>query len=86
MHNLLSSSLLSENIKIKTCRAVILPVILYGCETSCGTLREQYKLTVFENGVLRKTFGPRRYEVREEWRRLRSEELHDRYSFPILFG
>ena len=63
VHNLLSSRLLSKNLKIKIYRNVILSVVLYGCETSSLTLREERKLRVFENMVLRRIFGPRRDEV-----------------------
>ena len=55
---------------------VILSVVLYGCETWSLTLREERKLRVFENMVLRRIFGPRRDEVTGEWRRLHNEELH----------
>ena len=60
----------------------ILPVVLYGCETWSLTLREEKKLRVFENMVLRRIFGPRRDEVTGEWRRLHKEELKDLYSSP----
>ena len=60
VQNLLSSRLLSINLKIKIYRTVILPVVLYGCETWSLTLREERKLRVFENRVLRKIFGPSR--------------------------
>ena len=63
VQNLLSSRLLSKNLKIKIYRTVILPVVLYGCETWSLTLWEERKLRVFENRVLRKIFGPRRDEV-----------------------
>ena len=64
MQNLLSSRLLSKNLKIKIYRTVILPVVLYGCEAWSLTLREERKLRrVFENMVLRRIFGPRRDEV-----------------------
>jgi len=66
VQNLLSSSLLSKNFKIKIYRTIILPVGLYGCETWSMTLREERRLTVFENGVLRRIFGPKRDEVTEE--------------------
>jgi len=72
--------LLSKNLKIKIYRTVILPVVLYGCETWSLTLREERKLRVFENRVLRRIFGPRREEVTGEWRRLHNEELNDFYS------
>ena len=60
---LLSSSLLSKNLKIKICRTIILPVVLYGCETWSLTLRDERRLRVFENRVLRRIFGPKRDEV-----------------------
>ena len=63
MQNLLSSRLLSKNLKTKIYRTVILPVVLYGCETWSLALREERKLRVFENMVLRRIFGPRRDEV-----------------------
>jgi hypothetical protein len=59
VQNLLSSSLLSKNLKIKIYRTIILPVVLYGCETWPLTLREECRLRVFENRVLRRIFGPR---------------------------
>jgi len=61
-------------------RTIILPVILYGCETWSLTLREERKLRVFENMVLRRIFGPRRDEVTGKWRRMHNEELNDLYS------
>jgi hypothetical protein len=60
VQDLLSSSLLSKNAKIKIYRTIILPVVLYGCETWSITLREEHRLRVFENRVLRKIFGPER--------------------------
>jgi len=63
VQNLLSSSLLYKNLKIKTYRTIILPVVLYGCETQLLTLREECRLRVFVNGVLRRIFGPKRDEV-----------------------
>jgi len=78
VQNLLSSRLLSKNLKIKIYRTVILPVVLYGCETWL-TLRGERKLRAFENMVLRRIFGPRRDEITEEWRRLHNEELNDLY-------
>ena len=59
----LSSRLLSKNLKIKKYRTIILPLVLYGCETWSLTLREERRLMVFENKVLRRIFGPRRDEV-----------------------
>jgi hypothetical protein len=55
--------------KIKVCRTIILPVVLYGCETWSLTLREEHRLRVFKNRVLRKIFGPKKDEVTGEWRR-----------------
>ena len=71
-----------KNLKIKIYRTIILPVVLYGCETWALILREERKLSVFENMVLRRIFGPRRDEVTGEWRRLHNEELNDLYSSP----
>jgi len=79
VQNLLSSSLLSKNIKIKTDRAIILAVVLYGYETWSSTLREERRLGVFEIRMLRRIFGPKRDEVTGEWRKLRNEELNDLY-------
>jgi len=58
-------------------RTIILPVVLYGCETWSLTLREERRLSVFENRVLRRIFGPKRDEVAGEWRKLHNEELND---------
>jgi len=76
VQNLLSSRLLSKNLKIKIYRTIILPVVLYGCETWSLILQEEGKLRVFENMVLRRIFGPRRDEVTGEWMRLHNEELN----------
>jgi len=73
VQNLLSSSLLSKNLKINIYRTIILPVVLYGCETWSLTLREERRLRVFENRVLRRIFGPKRDEVTGEWRKLHKE-------------
>jgi hypothetical protein len=59
VQNLLSSHLLSRNVKIKICNTIILSVVLYGCETWSLTLREEHRLRVFENRVLRRIFGPK---------------------------
>jgi hypothetical protein len=74
-----SSSLLPKNTKIKIYRTIILPVVLYGCETWSLTLREEHRLRVFENRVLRRIFGPKRDGVTGKWRRLHNEELNDLY-------
>jgi hypothetical protein len=83
VQNILSSSLLPKNVKIKIYRTIILPV-LYGCETWSLTLREKRRLRVFENRVLRRIFGPMRDEVTGEWRRLHNEELYAPYSSPNI--
>jgi hypothetical protein len=62
----LSSRLLSRNVKVKIHKTIILPVVLYGCETWSLTLREEHKLRVFENRVLRRIFGSKRVEVTAE--------------------
>ena len=82
VQNLLSSRLLSKNLKIKICRTIILPVVLYGCETWLVTLREERRLRVFDNRVLRRVFGPKR-DVTGEWRKLHNEELRDLYSVKL---
>jgi hypothetical protein len=82
VQNLLSSRLLSKNLKIKIYRPIILPVVLYGCEAWSLTLREERMLKVFENRVLRRVFGPKGEEMSGEWRRLHNEELNDLYSLP----
>jgi hypothetical protein len=69
---------------IKICRTIVLPVVLYGCETWSLTLREECRLRVFENKVLRRIFGPKRDEVTGEWRRLHNEELYALYSSPNI--
>jgi len=78
VQNILSSSLLSKNLKIKIYRTIILPV-LYGCETWSLTLREERRLRVFESRVLRRIFVAKRGEVTGEWRELHNEELNDLY-------
>jgi len=82
--NILSSTLVSKNLKIKIHRTIILPVVLYGCETWSLTLREELRLRVFENRVLRRLFGPKREEVTREWRKLYNEELNDLYLSPNI--
>ena len=80
--NFMSSSLLSKSVKIKIYRTIILPVVLYGCETWSLTLREECRLRVFENRVLRRIFGPKKDEVTGEWRRLHNKELYALYFSP----
>ena len=67
----------TQKFKIKIYRTIILPMVLYGRETWSLTLRKECRLTVFENRVLRKVFGPKRDEVTGEWRKLHNEELND---------
>jgi hypothetical protein len=80
----LSSRLLSRNIKIRIYKSIILPVVLYGCETWSLTLKEDHRLRVFDNRVLRRTFGSKRDEVTGDWRKLHNEELHNLYSSPSM--
>jgi hypothetical protein len=84
VQDLRSSNLLSKNTKIKIYRSIILPVLLYGCETWSLRLREEHRLRIFGNRVLRRIFGPKRDEVTGEWRRLHNEELNDLYSSPNI--
>jgi hypothetical protein len=85
VQSLLSSRLLSKNIKVKIIyKTTILPVVLYVCGTWSLTLREENRLRVFENRVLRRIFGPKRDEVIGEWRKLHNEELHNLYSSPYI--
>jgi hypothetical protein len=65
-------------------RTIILPVVLYGCETWSLTLREEHRLRVFENRVVRRIFGPKRDEVTGDWRKMHNEELHGLYSSPSI--
>jgi hypothetical protein len=80
----LSFCLLSRNRKVKINKTIILPLVLYGCETWSLALREQHRLRVFQNRVLRRIFGPKRDEVLGDWRKLRSGELHNLYSLPDI--
>ena len=61
-----------------------MPVVSYGCETWSLTLREERRLRVFENRVLRRIFGPKRDEVTGEWRKLHNEELNNMYFSPNI--
>ena len=80
----LSSSLPSKNLNIKIYRTLILPVVLYVCETWSLTLRDERRLRVLENLVLRIIFWPKRDEVTEEWRILHNEELNNLYTSPNI--
>src|SRR5215470_4129506 len=73
-----------QKTQIRIYRNIILPVVLCGCETRSLTLREEQRLRVFENRVLRRIFGPKRDEVTGEWRRLHNEEFNDLYSSPNI--
>ena len=84
VQNVLSCGFLSNNTKIKIYRTIILPVVLYGCETWSLTLVEERRLRVFENRVLRRIFGPKRDGVTVEWRKLHNEELNDLYCAPNI--
>jgi hypothetical protein len=65
-------------------KTILLPEVLYACETWSLTLREEHRLRVFENRVLRGIFGPKRDKVTGEWRKLHNEELRDLYSSPSI--
>ena len=86
VQNLLSSSLLPKNLKIKIYRTIILPVVLYGCETWSLTLREEHRLRVCESRVLRRIFGPKRDGVTGEWKNYIMRSLILSTPQPILCG
>jgi hypothetical protein len=73
-----------KNLKIRVYKTIIFSVVLYGCETWSLTLREEHRLRVFENRVLRRIFGPKRDDVTGEWRKLHNKELCDLYSSPSI--
>jgi hypothetical protein len=83
VQDLLSSSLQSKNTKIKIYRTTILPVVC-GRETWSVTLKEEHRLRVFENSVLRKKSGPKRDEVAGDYRKLNNEDLNDPHSSPNI--
>jgi len=85
VQNLFSSSLLSNNIKIKVHRTITLSVVLYECETWSPTMKEESTLRMFENTVLRRIFGPRKDEETGEWRKPYNEELLIFMSFLTLY-
>jgi hypothetical protein len=74
----------SEIVKIRIYKTIILPLVLYGAETCCLSLREEHRLRVFENRLLRRIFGPGRDKVTGGWRKLHNEELRDLYSSPSI--
>jgi hypothetical protein len=80
----LLSRILSKNVKIRICKTIILPVFLYGCETWFLTLREEHRLRVFENRVLRRIFGLKKEELMGRKRKLHNEELCDLYFSPSI--
>jgi hypothetical protein len=80
----LSSRLLSRNVEVKIYKTIILPVILYECETWSLTLREEHGLKAFDKRFLRRIFGPKRDEVIGEWRKLHNKVLHILYSSPNI--
>jgi hypothetical protein len=84
VQSLLSSRLLFGNLKFGIYKTIILPVVLYDCETWTVTSREEHRLRVFENRVLRRIFGPKRVEVTGEWRKLHNEEFHNLYLSPDI--
>ena len=73
-----------KNLKIKIYRNIILPVVLYGCETWSLTLREERRLRVFENMMLRRIFEPKSDEVTGQWGKQHNGELIDLYSSPYI--
>jgi hypothetical protein len=84
VQSLLFFRLLSRKLKVKIYKTIILPVVLYGCETWSVTSRKEHRLRVFENRVLRRIFGPTRDEVTGEWRKLHNGELYNLYSPPDI--
>ena len=84
LSKLLTSLLLSKNKKVRIYKTIILPVVLYGCETWSLTLSEEHRLRVIENRMLRRIFGPKRDQVTRRWRELHNEELHNLYSSPSI--
>jgi hypothetical protein len=73
-------------VQVKIYKTIILPLVLYGRENWSLTLREEHRLRVFENRVLRRIFGPKRVEVTGEWRKLHNGELHNLYSSPDIIS
>jgi hypothetical protein len=86
VQNLLYSRLLSNNVKFKAYKAIILPMVLYECETLSLALREVHRLRVFDNRVLRRIFGLKRDKMTGGWRKLHNEDLHKLYSSQRIIG
>jgi hypothetical protein len=84
VQNLSSFRLLPKNVKIRIYNIIILPMVLYGCQTSSLTLREEYSLRVFEKRVPRRLFGAKRDEVTGSLRKLHNEEFHNLYPPPSI--
>jgi hypothetical protein len=84
VQNLLSSRLLSKNVRTRIYKSIILPVVLYGCETCSLALRKEYKLRVLEKKVLRKIFELKRDEVTRGWRNLYNEGLRELHFSPSI--
>ena len=84
MENLFFFQFAIKNLMIKIYRTIILPVVLNGCETWLHLLREERRLRVFENKVLKRIFGPKRDEVTRGWRKLHNEKFNDLYSSPNI--
>jgi hypothetical protein len=82
VQKLLCSRLLSKNVKIRIFKTTFHPVVLYGCETWSLILKEEHRLRMFDNRVLRRIFGSKRDEVAGGWRKLHNEELRDLYFSP----
>jgi hypothetical protein len=78
----LSSRLLSKNVKIRTYKTIILPLVLYGRETWPLPLRDEHRLKVLENRALRRIFGPKIDKIRGGWRKLHNEKLLNLYTLP----
>jgi hypothetical protein len=71
-------------VKVRIYKTIILPVVLYGCETWSLTVREEHELRVFENRMLWRIFVPKMDGVTGGWRKLYNEELHNSYSSPCI--
>lgn len=84
LRNFLSFRLLAKHVKIKINKTIIWTAVLYGCETWPLTLREEYRLRVFENRVLMRIFWPKKNEILRGWRKLYNMELHKMYSSPNI--
>jgi hypothetical protein len=80
VQNLLSSRLLSKNLKIRIYKTIIFPVVLHGCETWSLILMEKHRLRMFDNRVLRRVFRPSKNEVMGQWRKVQNAEIRDLFS------